>query len=83
MDGRDARRERLGVGRVCARGEASDADECGEEEHVVDDATKAGRRKQIIGILVRVCFLFTASETTWGADLCVRANDDRYCKWAS
>ena len=36
-----------------ARGEDSDADECGEEEPVVDEATKVGRRRQIIGILVR------------------------------
>ena len=58
-------------------------DECAEEEPVVDDATKVGRRRQIIGILVRVCILFTASETIRGDELCVQVNDDRCCKWGS
>ena len=47
------------------------------------DATNVWRRTQIIGILVRAFFLFTASETIFDAELCVRANDDRCRKWGS
>ena len=48
-----------------------------------DEVMKVGRRRQIIEILVRSCILFAASETIWGAELCVRAKDDRCCKWRS
>ena len=83
MDGRDAGRGRPAVGRVRSREEDPDAGECEKEMPVVGHATNVWPRTQIIGILVRAFFPFTASETILDAELCVRAYDDRCCEGGS